>query len=509
MGGDLLTPSETSERVLRKEVNFWWLNDETWKRSDDFFTWTDECYACGKRTEAPKDLFCGNYWCKRESHQVCKRSWHPQCYKDSTDMFPIHEPEKDKDGLIWEQKKTGTRFIQARKGDMLSAQFQCEFCWFVNINKRHGSEFSAGDNEQLKLFRRAIFWSREPKTVSDILKYCGYARKNCRALGLESPLPLQGPYPVDDYCGMTIAMSILIHSLREGKNSKSHLQYGTLAKMRSDFVTGYDAAYQRNIVKFGVVEYRGARLTDSFSPTNSTLFDAFMLGMKKRTGRVINQNLGISVEVLLEILKRYDLEITDEDDELPYKRLRDIIVCGAAFVILFGASLRGNEVLMLERSEFVKIRNAGKTGNVETEHVAIPLMGRFKGETGDRNSLLVVARKSKSGIEFARWIDQLSAVLEIEDKSESVGPAICFENGSLMNASFLNAELHAVLLDIQSELPNLVDPSIDVKKKFSISRSFRRGATTRAREAGVSDSDIALINRWRSVQNNAGGLPNL
>lgn len=138
-----------------------------------------------------------------------------------------------------------------------------------------------------------------------------------------------------------------------------------------------------------------------------------MLGLKKRMGRIINQNLGISVEVMLEILKRYDLEITDE--ELPYERLRDIIVCGAAFVILFGASLRGNEVLMLERSELVKLRNAGKTGLVETEHVTIPLMGRFKGETGERNSLVIIARKSKSGIEFAQWIDQLSTVLEIED----------------------------------------------------------------------------------------------
>lgn len=30
---------------------------------------------------------------KRESYQVCKQSWHPKCYKDCMDMFPIHEPE--------------------------------------------------------------------------------------------------------------------------------------------------------------------------------------------------------------------------------------------------------------------------------------------------------------------------------------------------------------------------------------------------------------------------------
>lgn len=104
-------------------------------------------------------------------------------------------------------------------------------------------------------------------------------------------------------------------------------------------------------LKFEVmITNKRARLTKSFSPTDSTFFDAFMLGLKKCMGRIINQNLGISVEVMLEILKCYDLEISDE--ELPYGSLRDIMVCGAAYVILFGASLRGNEVLMLEISNW-------------------------------------------------------------------------------------------------------------------------------------------------------------
>lgn len=78
-----------------------------------------------------------------------------------------------------------------------------------------------------------------------------------------------------------------------------------------------------------------------------------------------------------------------------------------------------------------------------------------------------------------------------------------------MSSKFLDSELHTVLSAIQEVSPKLIDPSIDVKQKFSVYRSFRRGATTRAREAGVSDADINLANRWRSVQNNGGGLPNL
>ena len=68
---------------------------------------------------------------------------------------------------------------------MLAAQFQCEFCWFININKRPGSEFSLTDREQLKLIRQVnldSFWSREPKTVSDMVKYCGLNSSFARTL---------------------------------------------------------------------------------------------------------------------------------------------------------------------------------------------------------------------------------------------------------------------------------------------------------------------------------------
>ena len=43
----------------------------------------------------------------------------------------------------------------------------------------------------------------------------------------------------------------------------------------------------------------------------------------------------------------------------------------------------------------------------------------------------------------------------------------------------------------------------------SIHRSFRRGATTRAKEMKLSDKLVDMNNRWRKVQEKSGGLPSL
>ena len=60
-----------------------------------------------------------------------------------------------------------------------------------------------------------------------------------------------------------------------------------------------------------------------------------------------------------------------------------------SFVILFGGSYRGGEVLLIEGSELVKIVNDGKF-DTAYPHVVITLMGRFKGEEGEINVLLAL-----------------------------------------------------------------------------------------------------------------------
>ena len=136
-------------------------------------------------------------------------------------------------------------------------------------------------------------------------------------------------------------------------------------------------------------------------------------------------------------------------------------------------------------------------------------MGRFKQENGERNLLLVLANMTKSRIEVRKWIDLLTGLLRAEGRDKEVGPALCNKNGYMLERWKLNGELHSVLIKLQQTEKGLIPLSLDVEARFNVHRSFRRGATTRAKEVGVGEETIEMNNRWRKWQSKQGSLPSL
>ena len=74
-------------------------------------------------------------------------------------------------------------------------------------------------------------------------------------------------------------------------------------------------------------------------------------------GRLVVQDLGFTVEVVLEILAGWDREL--DPVGVSAERKRDLIVVGGEFVVLIGGALRVGEVLLLEMSELVNRRFDG------------------------------------------------------------------------------------------------------------------------------------------------------
>jgi hypothetical protein len=64
-------------------------------------------------------------------------------------------------------------------------------------------------------------------------------------------------------------------------------------------------------------------------------------------------------------------------------------------------------------------------------------------------------------------------------------------------------------VDVQNKHPEIIDPAVDVLEEMGISRSFRRGATTHARNMGVSEADIDSMNRWRKFEAAQGRQPSM
>jgi len=62
-------------------------------------------------------------------------------------------------------------------------------------------------------------------------------------------------------------------------------------------------------------------------------------------------------------------------------------------------------------------------------------------------------------------------------------------------------------LPVQAAHPDVVDFDVSIETLYNIHRSFRRGATSRAREAGVPKDVLEMNNRWLKVENKSGGMP--
>ena len=392
---------------------------------------------------------------------------------------------------------------------MISAPFQCDFCWYFNITKTPARDMFDADAQLLGYIRRVnldMFWCREPGTVGNALRSLEKGRRISGELGL-APVKLQvGPWPVADTCGMQIAIEILRSSQLPGRNSSAYTQFDSIRKMRSAYLSAHEASPNRCLDNGCFKTDKGQIFSLIDSPTQSRLFVMFLQGCEKRMGRLVKQDMGISLEMLIELLDLYEVELSNV--KVTKERKRMIIVCAGSFVILFTGALRGGEVFMTEASEFVKRRDDGRNLAVNG-HVVIPLMGRFKNETGERNLVVVLANVTNGGLQVRRWIDRLTALLLMEDKHKSTGPAICDQEGFVLERWRLNRELQNMLKQVQTIKPELIPADVDVDKRFNTYRSFRRGATTRAKEQGVSEPTIAMNNRWRAVQGRQGSLPNL
>jgi hypothetical protein len=62
---------------------------------------------------------------------------------------------------------------------------------------------------------------------------------------------------------------------------------------------------------------------------------------------------------------------------------------------------------------------------------------------------------------------------------------------------------------IQQSRPDLIPLEVNVHEEYGISRSFRWGATTEARNKWVDEEDINLMNRWRTFESAKGRRPRM
>jgi len=170
-------------------------------------------------------IFCANFAASRPPWSACNAVWCGSCYlPDPNDKFYHHTPT-DKEGFDWRPSSDLQRHRRGRNGDHLICPFQCDTCWFRNLQRRDPLPDNTRDSLLLCCIRRAnldALWGRESHTVDSTLRAAKQLIKLWSQAGLEPDFPALGPYLVGDTVGFRVAIGMLLKSLEPGRYSKDY-----------------------------------------------------------------------------------------------------------------------------------------------------------------------------------------------------------------------------------------------------------------------------------------------
>jgi hypothetical protein len=348
------------------------------------------------------------------------------------------------------------------------------------------------------------FWGREPSTVLANRRNLDQLVKMWQEVGLapHNLLPALGPYPDEDVQGIGVAVAMLVKSTKPGRHNPTYTQFETMRKLRAAYSNMYHASARSNINTVTL----GRDTAKSFlttCPTQSGWFERFCNGCLKRMGQEVRQDLAVSIEVMLAF--QSEMERDWQEEKTIEKRIQ-LAMIGAYALIAFGGSFRGHEVFLVDTFGLVKYASQ-RLSEKGMEFVMIPLLGRYKTENAERYHLTPLALRSKSGLEFGRWVSRLADAKRMQQLTH--GPAFSDNRGNVVDPRWIEMEILDRFRAIQEKTTGVIKPDVQVYEEFGISRSFRRGATTEARNQQVPESDINLMNRWRNFEKAGGKRPRM
>ena len=463
------------------------------------------CGRCQLPVKGDSGLFCVNFCYKRGHWIPCQSAWCDHCYRDEGKIsFPIAQPE-DEEGFPLVDEGDEDRFMYGRKGDHLMSPFQCDLCHFRNIHQRDPSNRGA-DKKLMTFIRRAnldALWSREPSTVHSNLGEAMRMARSAESLGITSLPLLGGALPVQDTFGMTPAVLMLSRSLDTGRNQGT-VQFNTCRKTRS--VWSNCAHANLGAGDEAVMGSDSKQMHTSRLSTNTLWYGKFYEGCHRRMGDQPQPDRAISITELLLALEILNTRYLKAERELRIKAQTELACTGLFVAAGFLGGLRGEEVLLMELSSVQRHFDEGLAW--DPPHVLLPLLGRFKGETGERCFLLAVVPSTPSGIDLEIWMKRMITCHESARKINGWVFPSAIGNGRAKIADF-NPLFQDVMQDIQESRPDLIKPELDVESVFSLRRSLRRGSTTHARNMKVPEEHIEFNNGWRKHQQAGAKAPSL
>lgn len=433
--------------------------------------------------------------------------WCHGCYESKNeDGFP-RRALMDEGGRTVEDQDDGSRFMFGRGGDQFMLRFQCDMCHFQNIKGRDPVPTNGLDDKILRSIRRAnldAMWAREPSTVDTNRRQVKeMVLLSARMYGGDSSImPEMGPNEVSDVQGMGLATLLLEKSLKRGR-TESTLQFDTVRKWRSSHSSLWHASVKG--LEDSVAVRGVGKLVSSTAPANGPWFERFMEGLHKRMGDKSEPDLAMSIELVLEILRKCEAQLTEGERRKNAQSILEALRIGTFVSVGFCGGLRGEEIMLMDVCGMMRHRAEGNSHKVP--HTVIALLGKFKGETGQRYHYMPMAKESRSGIKLDFWVGKFLGWYH--ERGIREGHLMRSENGSRLRASHLSMPLFRILKEIQFERPDLIPSEVEVDEEFGMGRSLRRGSNSQAINAGLRKEVIDRNNRWRKFERSKGRNPRL
>lgn len=257
--------------------------------------------------------------------------------------------------------------------------------------------------------------------------------------------------------GITTAILTLLRSSDPGKYA-AYSQFETIRKIRAAYTNAYMASLTGSLATVSLGS-QNAKTFLTNAPTKSLWFERFCSGCLKRMGQNVKQDLAISIDVLLELLDA----IRERARSTKGWTQQLAIMAGAYSCIAFCGSFCGHEVYLVDLDGLFKYNDESKRGK-QKDHVVIPLLGRFRGGTGERYHLTPLAASTQSGIELKFWIKLL---LGMHSKNKRVrGPAFVDKGGNTMKSKTMQKIILSILEKIKFRRPDLIPESVDAFEDY-------------------------------------------
>ena len=232
--------------------------------------------------------------------------------------------------------------------------------------------------------------------------------------------------------------------------------------------------------------------------------ERFTRGMKARMPEESIRDKPLVGAVVAEVLERIESELFLPSTE--FERKRELTMAAGYMAVTLGYSLRGNEGFWVDRRRLREGLDVGRIVSTDP-HVIVCLLGKFKGEDGDRMHLIALANVSRSGIRYRTWLERVARILKEEEKLE--GPAFCDKEGFMLSPVDVESVLHPILEEMQTDekFTQWLPRGLKVEDNYRCSRSFRRGSEITALNQGLSPTVVNFVHRWSKVERAKGKAP--